>query len=94
MRNCPERQVAAGGGAPGGANAKMCYSCGNKGHLARDCQVSRTGSISNDEDRDLNGQGLGRRGIQRCFNCHQFGHNARECSAMYKGPTCYRFDVK
>ncbi len=53
-RDCPESGV-------------VCFGCGQRGHVRRECPVARHG-----------GSSRARSNIQ-CYNCGRFGHMARDC---------------
>ncbi|KAK6946406.1 Zinc finger, CCHC-type [Dillenia turbinata] len=70
-------------GGSGGGGGGACYTCGEMGHLARDC-YQNSGGGSGRFDRGSGGGGGGGfggggGGSGGCFNCGEDGHFAREC---------------
>lgn len=61
----PERQTV---------EVRRCHTCGQVGHLARDCRKS--GKAGREETSQ---QERGGRDGVRCFNCHRIGHVAAKC---------------
>ncbi|KAL2651145.1 hypothetical protein R1flu_019273 [Riccia fluitans] len=59
------------GGSGGGD--RTCYSCGEPGHIARDCPSEAAGNGG----RASGGGGGGNR---NCYNCGESGHLARDCA--------------
>merc|ERR1711894_105287 len=55
---------------PDTSGVAACYTCGERGHVARDCRSDNVSSSSRDR---------GRRNDGRCFNCDKVGHKARDC---------------
>ncbi|KAK3024441.1 hypothetical protein RJ639_042973 [Escallonia herrerae] len=68
------RNVNGGGGyRSGGARDVECYSCGESGHISRDCEMrGNNGGV-----RGGGFGGVGRDGA--CYNCGGLGHLARDC---------------
>ena len=80
-----------------GANA-ICYNCGGKGHLARQCPTKgkskgkgdpATGAKAKGKGKkggDTSTKGKGKGGYQGvCWNCNRVGHKAHECQLQGKG---------
>ncbi|GMP74464.1 hypothetical protein CsSME_00031874 [Camellia sinensis var. sinensis] len=47
------------------AGTELCFHCGQKGHLVKDCTVSKMTNL---------------RDTRACFNCGQLEHLARDCT--------------
>ena len=63
------------GSAKGNGNSTSCFTCGQAGHLARDCP-SRKG-------KGKGGKGKGFQGTR--YNCGGYGHPAKDCPMASKG---------
>eukprot|EP01112_Ceratiomyxa_fruticulosa_P007878 TRINITY_DN2051_c0_g1_i1.p1 TRINITY_DN2051_c0_g1~~TRINITY_DN2051_c0_g1_i1.p1 ORF type:complete len:196 (+),score=34.14 TRINITY_DN2051_c0_g1_i1:94-681(+) len=64
-----------------------CFTCGGRGHWARDCPSAR-GRGGGGGDR-RGGRGDDRRGggdRGRCYNCGEYGHMARDCRNSRRSP--------
>lgn len=71
---------SGGGGGYGGGGGGSCYSCGESGHLARDCSSGGSGGGGGYGGRSGGrGGGRGGGGGGQCYNCQGTGHFAREC---------------
>ncbi|CAM9003787.1 unnamed protein product [Rhodiola kirilowii] len=66
-RDCPP-----GGGGGGGRGGGGCYSCGESGHMSRECPTKGAG-------------GGGRGGGGGCYSCGESGHMSRECPTKGAG---------
>ena len=51
-------------------NPRVCYTCGQVGHLAKNCSRRQQGS---------------RKNTVQCYNCRGFGHVARNCPNNLNG---------
>lgn len=67
-----------GGGDGGFGGRGACYTCGETGHLARDCHQRGGGG-------GRYGGGGGGGGGGGCYNCGETGHFARECPDSKQG---------
>ncbi|KAK6150677.1 hypothetical protein DH2020_015609 [Rehmannia glutinosa] len=66
-------------GARGGSGGGACFTCGEPGHMARDCMRGGSGGGSGYSRVD-GGYGRFSGGSGgKCFNCGESGHFAREC---------------
>ena len=55
-------------------------SCGNKGHIARDCPEPENPDAKKPK---------GRRRGPKCYNCGEIGHISKDCPDAGQGPKCY-----
>ena len=73
-RHSSERsQIRRREGTSGGA--KTCYTCGQQGHIAKDCQKGGR-NPNRPPHRDQRGD---RPNLVKCFGCGQMGHIATRC---------------
>jgi hypothetical protein len=73
-----------GGNAKGGKSEEkqrapkgVCFNCGKKGHLSRDCRQKKDSASVNAVDGD-----------KRCFKCGEPGHMASDCTGKVKCFNC------
>ncbi|XP_047329707.1 glycine-rich protein 2-like [Impatiens glandulifera] len=67
------------GGYGGGGGGNGCFSCGEEGHMARDCSQGGGGRGGGGRGGGRGGGGRGGGGGGGCYNCGGDGHFAREC---------------
>ena len=80
-----------------GSNA-ICYNCGGKGHMARQCPTKGKAKGKGDQMTSAKAKGKGKKGGDpgtkgkgkggyqgTCWNCQRVGHKAHECPRMGKG---------
>ncbi len=64
-------------------SSKICYQCGQAGHLSRDCTNPR---LEGEERQAIN---RARAQYRRCFNCGKMGHLSADCTRPAGNQACY-----
>jgi cellular nucleic acid-binding protein len=72
-----------GGRGPSDDSSKICYQCGQAGHLSRDCTNPR---LEGDDRESIN---RARAQYRRCFNCGKMGHLSADCTRPAGNQACY-----
>lgn len=62
---------------------KVCYNCGESGHIAKDCDGPRLEGEARTKINQARSQ------YRRCFNCGRVGHISADCTKPAGNKACY-----